>query len=64
MSSVEFKNMLVEKYPTVDIDKCLSIIEKNLNEIQPCGEGNTVPKWLTTDLNKHIIIKVLSEYNS
>ena len=62
MSNIEHKKMLVEKYPTIDIDKVLSLIETNLDEIKPMFGVGKVPEMLTSDLNKHIIVKVLSEY--
>ena len=62
MINIEYKKMLVKKYPTIDIDKALSLIETNLDEIKPMfGVGN-IPEMLTSDLNKHIIVKILSEY--
>jgi hypothetical protein len=60
--NIEFKKMLNDKYPNVDIDKALSLIDQKLSEIQPIGKEKEVPFWLISDLNKHLIIQVVSNY--
>lgn len=62
IKNMEFKKMLNNKYPNVDIDKVLNLIDQKLNEVQPIGKEKEIPFWLTSDLNKHLITQIISTY--
>ena len=52
------------KYPELDIKAILNLIDSNVAEIQPMKEdrNNEVKVPIGSDLNKNLIIKVISEY--
>ena len=60
----QFKEHIKGKYPHLDTDRILSLIDQNVAEIQPnlsniSGEC-VVP--IGCDLNKNLIVKIISEY--
>ena len=60
----KFKDYIKEKYPDLDTDRILSLIDQNVAEIKPNPanpeKGCVVP--IGCDLNKSLIVKILSEY--
>lgn len=52
------------KYPELDIKAIINLIDSNVAEIQPIKEdgNNEVKVPIGSDLNKNLIIKVISEY--
>jgi len=60
----EFKDYIKGKYPDLDTDRILSLIDQNVKQIRPnpnnTDKGCVVP--IDCDLNKHLIVKILSEY--
>lgn len=52
-----FTDMLKNKYSEIDVDKVLSIFEKQYKTI--CPSEPTVP--LNSDLNKHLLVAILNE---
>lgn len=60
----QFKAYIKGKYPDLDTDKILSLIDQNVAEIKPnpanTEKGCVVP--IDCDLNKHLIVKIISEY--
>lgn len=59
-----FITHLKGKYPSLDIPAILDLIDSNVAEIQPITEDqdNCVKVPIGSDLNKNLIIKVISEY--
>jgi hypothetical protein len=60
----QFKDYIKGKYPNLDTDRILSLIDQNVKQIQPNlnnpTRGCVVP--IGCDLNKNLIIKIISEY--
>jgi hypothetical protein len=60
----KFKEHMKGKYPDLDTDRILSLIDQNVAEIQPNPANPTkecvVP--IGCDLNKNLIIKIISDY--
>ncbi len=52
-----FTDMLKNKYSEIDVDKVLSIFEKQYKTI--CPSEPIVP--LNSDLNKHLLVAILDE---
>jgi hypothetical protein len=52
-----FTDMLKNKYPEIDVEKVLSVFEKQYKTI--CPSEPIVP--LNSDLNKHLLVAVLDE---
>ena len=52
------------KYPELNIKAIINLIDSNVAEIQPMKEdrNNEVKVPIGSDLNKNLIIKVISEY--
>lgn len=59
-----FITQLKGKYPSLDITAIINLIDSNVAEIQPMtgDQGNGVKVPIGSDLNKNLIIKVISEY--
>lgn len=61
-----FKEYIKGKYPNLDTDRILSIIDKNVKEVKPNSENHDgiVRVPIGCDLNKNLIIQIISEYLS
>ena len=62
----QFKEHIKGKYPHLDTDRILSLIDQNVAEIQP-NPLNTSKECVVPigcDLNKNLIVKIISEYIS
>lgn len=59
-----FITQLKGKYPSLDITAIINLIDSNVAEIQPMtgDKDNEVRIPIGSDLNKNLIIKVISEY--
>ena len=62
--SEQFKEHIQGKYPHLDTDRILSLIDRNVAEIKPNplnpDKGCVVP--IGCELNKNLIVKIISEY--
>lgn len=65
-SKQKFKDMLVKKYPDIDVDKALSIAIAELDKVQVIDhddeESKIFVKALHSQLNQHIIISIIEKY--
>ena len=68
----KFKSHMKSKYPHLDVDRAISILEQNVAEIRrgisetnrPGSPLNAELRFpLDSDLNKNVFIKALHEYN-
>ncbi len=62
----QFKDHIKGKFPHLDTDRILSLIDQNVAEIQP-NPLNTSKECVVPigcDLNKNLIVKIISEYLS
>lgn len=59
MENTPFINMLIKKYPKLDINNLLEIFDRQHQVIRQ-SELSTA---LKSDLNKHLLVSILDEYN-
>jgi len=60
----EFINHMKGKYPELDIEIIVGLVDQNVNSIQPHtnNENKEISVPLGCDMNKNLIIKIISEY--
>jgi hypothetical protein len=61
-----FIKHMKNKYPELDIDLILSLVDKTVEDIKPnpLNPDQSVKIFPGSDLNKNLVIKVISDYMS